>query len=85
MKLTTSKGKEYDVLWAFGPTIKSGKVMFEMWDSRPLAQIASEFDGLKWLKRESKNEGDATYEGYGVLASIQRTDGNTVMIGLSKG
>ena len=85
MTLTTSRNKTYDVLWAFGPTIKSGKVMFEMNDERPPAEIAAEFDGLEWLKRESSNEGDALYEGYSVLASLQRTDGGTVMIGLSRG
>lgn len=85
MKLTTSKNKTYDVLWVYGPTIKSGKVMLEMEDKRPITEIASEFDGLEWLKRESKNEGDATYAGYSVLASIHRTDAGTVMIGLAKG
>lgn len=83
MKLTTSKGKDYQVEWIDGPTMTTGNVMLRMVDKRRLPEIAAEFDGLEWLKRESENQGNKEWKGYTSLQRIS-TDGNTVTIALGK-
>lgn len=85
MKLTTSKGNEYTVDWIDGPTITSGAVMLQMQDVRSLAEIAGEFDGLEWLKRESENQGNKEFCGYNVLQHISRMNNGKVQIALIKG
>lgn len=84
MKLTTSRNKEYDVIMIGGPTRTSGSVMMEMRDDRRLPEIAAEFDGLDWMKRESKTEGNKEYTGFSVLRSIQRQQGGTVLLSFAR-
>lgn len=85
MKLTTSKGKTFDVNWIDGPTITSGDVVLQMTDSRKLSRIASDFEGLESLKRESETQGNKEWNGYTVLQSISRRLDGTVLISLNKG
>lgn len=85
MKLTTSKGNEYQVDWIDGPTFTTGEVLLQMMDDRRLPEIAAEFDGLEWLKRESENQGNKSWEGYSVLQMITKLDDGNVRIVLSKG
>ena len=84
MKLTTSKGNEYQVDWIDGPTFSTGEVLLQMKDDRRLPEIAAEFDGLDWLKRESENQGNKAWEGYSVLKMITRLDDGTVRMTLDK-
>ena len=85
MKLTTSKGNKYTVDWIDGATIISGEVILQMSDSRSLAVIAEEFDGLEWLKRESENQGNKEFNGFNALNRIYRLPNKKVQIALSKG
>ena len=85
MKLTTSKGNDYQVDWIDGPTFTTGEVLLQMKDDRRLPEIAAEFDGLEWLKRESENQGNKSWEGYAVLQMITKLDDGNVRIVLSKG
>lgn len=84
MKLTTSKGNEYTVDWIDGPTIIEGCVILQMQDKRPLTDIAIEFDGLEWLKRESENQGNKEFNGFDTLKRICRMTGGKVQIALDK-
>lgn len=84
MKVTTSKGNEYTVEFIDGPTITSGHVMLQMHDARSLPEIAAEFDGLEWLKRESENQGNKEFIGYTVLKRIARVADGVVLIALGK-
>ncbi|MBR5874486.1 MAG: hypothetical protein IKY90_07140 [Oscillospiraceae bacterium] len=84
MKLTTSKGNEYTVDWIDGTTIISGEVILQMNDPRGLGVIASEFDGLEWLKREDEDQGNKEFVGFNVLKNISRMNNNKVQIALSK-
>lgn len=85
MKIKTSKGKTYDVDWIDGPTITSGTVLLQMDDSRPLPEIAAEFDGLERIERYSDTQGDKTFEGYSELKSISRGREQKILIELMKG
>lgn len=85
MKIETSKGKTYEVDWIDGPTITSGTVLLQMDDSRPLPEIATEFDGLARIERYSDTQGDKTFEGYSELKSISRGREQKILIELMKG
>lgn len=86
MKLKTSLNKTYEVDWVDVATITSGNLLLQMMDKRPLHLIAAEFDGLKWLRRKSEEQGDKLFEGYSRLIRISRKDNDgSVMLVLSKG
>jgi len=84
MKLTTSTGKTYDVYWIDGPTVTSGAVVLQMDDSRKLSEIATEFEGVESLKRESETQGNKEWNGYTMLQRISRLDNGRVLISLCK-
>lgn len=84
MKLTTSKGNEYEVDWIDGATITSGLVILQMHDPRGLGVIAAEFDGLDWLKREDDIQGNKEFKGFNVLQRIIRMNHEKVQIALGK-
>ncbi len=84
MKLTTSKGNEYDVSWIECSTIANGNVILQMNDPRGLGVIAAEFDGLDWLKREDEHQGNKEFNGFNVLKGIYRLPIGNVQISLSK-
>lgn len=84
MKLTTSKGNEYNVDWIDGATIIDNNVILQMHDQRSLGVIACEFDGLEWLKREDEHQGNKEFHGFSVLNRIARLNGGTVQIALGK-
>lgn len=75
MKLTTSKNKTYNVEWIDVAVMSSGHVLLQMKDERRLPEIAAEFDGLEWMKRESDTQGDKTFEGFTKLIRISRMAG----------
>lgn len=88
MTLTTSMGQTIEVDWAWAPVGLFGDMMFQFHDERPLGKIASDFDGIDHIRRESQEEGDMDFDGYTVLRSIQRpfyeTDPSAVQITLTK-
>lgn len=85
MKLITSKGNEYDVLFVDGPTIISSHVMLKLQDDRLLSTIAAEFEGCETMSRYSEDQGNKTFEGYTAVMSIARQADGAVLIALGKG
>ena len=87
MKIATSKGKTFDIRF-IGATLRGGKrMMIELEDSRPLWEIAEEFDGLSTItKTDSARPGvKEIYEGFSRLVGIQRNaDNGTVRLTLEK-
>ena len=84
MRITTNRGKTFDVNYAFAPTSK-GTCMMEILDNRPIAEVAADFDGLETISRESENEGNAVYTGYDTLVSVFRnTAKGTVQLTLER-
>lgn len=79
MTITTSKGKTYNVNWAWA-LASNGKCLIEMPDPRLLSEIAREFEGVERIERLSDTEGDMVWEGYTVLSSIRRSDRNGAVI-----
>lgn len=56
MKLTTSKGKTFDINYIW-PTMRNGeKLMIELEDDRPMTQIADDFDGIEVFEKTDKKK-----------------------------
>ena len=75
MKVTTNRGKAFDVLWCWGPLRDADEVMLCMMDARPLPEIAADFDGLDSLTRTAENEKDMNFSGYSRVRHISRKRG----------
>lgn len=84
MKIQTSKGKEYTAIYAEGPTRLSGTLMIKIQDSRKLAVIAREFDGVDTVKRMEDETAAELWEGYTIITMVRRTDENEVIVELAK-
>lgn len=86
MKITTSKGKTFDVNWAFGPTSASGSLMIELADNRHLSEIAADFEGNSKIEKTDKTKPGVieVYEGFTELAIIQRNKNGSVLVKLEK-
>ena len=84
MTITTSRGKTYDVNWAWATS--DGRLTIQLPGDFSIAEIAEDFDGLVKVERKSEEEGDATYIGYDVLTSVIREiDKGTALLVLRKG
>lgn len=83
MKLKTSAEREYDVVFADGPSMMSGQVLVQLKDDRRLSEIVAEFDGIAWMERLSETEGNKRFEGYSrVMRAIQ--DGGKVTLSFAR-
>lgn len=83
MILETSREKTYTAVWA--DVASSGVMYAQIVDSRPLAEIAAEMDGLEWLMRKDENQGDKRFEGYNHLTEVTRITAEVVKIAIKKG
>ena len=83
MTLKTSRGNTYEIQWA-DIASKSGFLFVQMEDERKLSEIAVEFEGLEWLKREDANQGDKLFEGYSSLKIIRQVEPGVVILTLEK-
>lgn len=88
MKLETSKGKVFDVRVVAMSIRRKNQVLCEIYDSRPLFDIAEDFDGIvSFRKYDEALEGvSEMYEGFSRLVGVQRNaqDG-TVRLTLERG
>lgn len=84
MTLTTSKGKTYEARYVDGPTITSGTVLARIKETRALAVVAQEFDGLESFSRESENQGNKEWTGHTMLYSIRRMAEGEVLVELAR-
>lgn len=82
MQLKTSNGNTYTVDWI--DTINTGTLYMQMMDERALSVIASEFEGLEWLMRESENQGNKLFEGYSILTMVKQAEPGIVLLTFQK-
>ena len=83
MKLATSKGNEYDVMWAGESVGKHGRFLVQMAEVRPLVDLITELDGIDWAKTSGPaGQPDREYQGPMRLMSAARMDNGTVLITL---
>lgn len=85
MKMIT-EGRETEIRVITQHLRSKNKILIELDDDRPLAQIAAEMDGLASFKIV---RGDAAgvyemYEGYDSLISIQKTETGRVRLTLER-
>lgn len=83
MKLSTSKGIEYEVMWAGQSLTKSREMLIQMPEIRPLVDLITELDGIDWAKTSGPaGQPDREYQGPMRLMSAARMDNGTVLITL---
>lgn len=83
MKLSTSKGIEYEVMWAGESVGKHGRFLVQMAEVRPLMDLITELDGIDWAKTSGPaGQPDREYQGPMRLMSAARMDNGTVLITL---
>lgn len=83
MKLATSKGIEYEAMWAGQSVTKSREMLIQMPEIRPLVKLIGEFDGIEWAKTTGPDgQPDREYQGPMRLMSAARMDNGTVLITL---
>lgn len=83
-KITTSKGTEHEVDFAWAPTF-DGKCMIQMHDERRFPEISDEFDGLEsihFIDGEAEREYD--FDGYTKLVWLIRNSDGSIQIQLAK-
>jgi len=87
MRIKTSKGTTHDIRVMCEMLRNKNRALIELEDSRPLSEIAAEFDGLEWIRKYMTAESTAyeMYEGFTRLCGIQRTETGTVRLTLEKG
>lgn len=91
MQITTSKDKVFNVEF-IGALLRDGsRMIIELADERPLAEIAADFDGLESIKAEKEVSKTTAkvyemYEGFTKLVGIQRNKAaGTVRLTLERG
>lgn len=88
MKIETSRGKTFDAEFVCLPLRDKSKAIIELNDTRSLAEIAADLDGLEWLKKIDDGNGSVyeVFEGFNRLIGIQRDlSDDGVRVTLSKG
>jgi hypothetical protein len=85
MEIKTSKGHTYEVRF-IGAMLRNGKrMLMEMVDDRPLAEIAADFDGLKTITKTDSTRPNVkeVYEGFTRLVGINRDTGSDGVVRLT--
>lgn len=83
MKLATSKGNEYDVMWAGESVGKHGRFLVQMAEVRPLVELIAEFDGIEWAKTVGPDgQPDREFKGPMHISAASRLDNGSVLITL---
>lgn len=78
MLLKTSNGYTYEVDWI--DTVSTGALFMQMPSTASISQLAAEFEGLEWLKRESANQGDKLFEGFSNLTMVKQVEPGIVLL-----
>ena len=63
MRLETSSGKSFEIRAISEDIRRKDRVLIELIDTRPIPEIAQDFDGLAYMKNY-KSEGSSVYEMY---------------------
>lgn len=83
MKLATSKGNEYEVMWAGESVGKHGRFLVQMAEVRPLVELIAEFDGIEWAKTVGPDgQPDREFAGPMRLEAASRLGNGNVLITL---
>ena len=72
MLTTTSTGKTFDASPALVSVRDSSRLMFDVMDTRPIGEIAPDFEGVETLTQVDAQQVEHAYHGYTVLAAISR-------------
>lgn len=83
MKLTTSRGIDYDALWAGQSLARPHSFLAHLPGERPLVELICELDGILWAKTSGpEGQPDREYQGPMRIISASRTADGSVLIDL---
>lgn len=83
MKLATSKGIEYEAMWAGQSLTKSRELLIQMPEIRPLVKLIGEFDGIEWAKTSGPDgQPDREFKGTMHIKAASRLENGNVLITL---
>ena len=87
MTITTSSGKTFDINWMWSTNGAGNRLMIEMKDDRPMAEIAADFDGIQTFEKTGENKNvKEVYTGYTKLVCMSRDNFDGVIrLTLEKG
>lgn len=87
MYVKLNDGREIAVNWMW-LIERTGELIMQINDERPLSQIAADWEGIEVMERISEAEGDKIYRGYTRIKRLIRKDdhgANCVEIVFTKG
>jgi hypothetical protein len=87
MKITTSKGKAFNIGFICSPLSTPEHVIIETSDTRPFSEIAADFEGLEIIKKEDDTRESSVYEmyeGFSRLVEMHRYADGSVRLTLEK-
>ena len=81
MTLTTNRGKTFEIGWIWATTRGGDRLMIELADNRPMAEIAADFDQVETFERTTtKMPGvKEVYAGYTRLVGMSRENAEGVI------
>lgn len=83
MKLATSKGNEYDVMWAGESVGNHGRFLVQMAEVRPLVKLIGELDGIEWAKTSGPDgQPNRSFNGTMHIKAASRLEDGNVLITL---
>lgn len=83
MKLSTSKGIKYEVMWAGESVGKHGRFLVQMSEVRPLVELITELDGIDWAKTSGPDgQPNREFKGPMHISAASRLDNGNVLITL---
>lgn len=87
MKITTSKGKVFNIGFICSPLSTPEHVIIETSDTRPFSEIAADFEGLESIKKEDDTRESSVYEiyeGFSRLVEMHRYADGSIRLTLEK-
>lgn len=72
LKLTSSKGKAYDISWAATMYTDTQTLAIQFEDSRDISVIAREFENCEWFEWETLGGETKREDGYSKIKNIGR-------------
>lgn len=82
MTLTTNRGKTFDINWIWATTRSGDRLMIELKDDRPMAEVAADFEQVETFEKTTKEKPGVkeVYAGYTCLIGMSRENAEGVIL-----
>lgn len=81
MTVKTSRGKTFEINWAWCRNLRGDQMMIELKDDRPMAEIALDFDGVETFEIQNEKNPNVkeVYTGYTRMVIMSRDNADGVI------